>query len=173
MTVTPGPPRRSGERRPSPPRGGGAARPPIRGRAYTDRAPRSGGSRPGPPQGGGRVARPPVRGRARGNKNQSTPSRSSAPCWLARFRRGVGGRGCGPGLWMDVCACEGSSTHSSLLSTVSGTVGGVRNRSSPPADRARVGRRASENYESYKIYFLHVQMCALLTLHESCLHTFV
>ena len=51
--------------RPSPPRGGGAARPPVRGRAHTDRS--------------------------------SRPSRLPISCWLAGVRRGVGGRGCGPG----------------------------------------------------------------------------
>ena len=110
--------------------------------------------RPSTPR-GGRAARPPVRGRARGGKNKNTPSRPSASCWLAGLRRGVGGRGCGPGSW-SVCVCmsseaEGSLARSSLLSTVSGTVGGIRTRSASPADRARVGRRADENYKSCRV----------------------
>lgn len=51
--------------------------------------------RPSPPRGGG-AARPPVRGRAHTDQS-SRPSRLPISCWLAGVRRGVGGRGCGPG----------------------------------------------------------------------------
>ena len=51
--------------------------------------------RPSPPRGGG-AARPPVRGRTHPDQS-SRPSRLPISCWLAGVRRGVGGRGCGPG----------------------------------------------------------------------------
>ena len=51
--------------------------------------------RPSPPRGGG-AARPPIRGRAHTDQSKR-PSRLPISCWLAGVRRGVGGRGCGPG----------------------------------------------------------------------------
>ena len=108
------------EHNPSPPRGGGAAQPPIRGWAHTNtgaktspQPPTGGGGAarppirgrahnytganiaPAPPRGGG-AARPPIRGRAH-NEQSKRPSRLPVSCWLAGVRRGVGGRGCGPG----------------------------------------------------------------------------
>ena len=47
-----------------------------------------------------------------------------------------------------------SFAYPSLLSTVSGTVGGVRNRCPSPADRARVGRRAGKIYQSYMCIYM-------------------
>jgi hypothetical protein len=45
-----------------------------------------------------------------------------------------------------VSVSEGSLIHPSLLSTVSGTVGGFGNRCASPADVPRVGKRARKIY---------------------------
>ena len=76
-------------------------------------------------------------------------------CVHTRCERGVKGFDAGENLnakqnvsrtkCQSTMSVEGSSTHSSLPSTVSGTVGGFGNRCSPPAGVLRVGRRASEN----------------------------
>ena len=111
------------------------------------------------PPAGGRGSLAPHKGpgthRSNADRNPSGPSRPSAPYWLVGFRRGGGGRGCGPGSCVvRVCVSEGSFVYPSPLSTVSGTVGGVRNRCSPPADRARVDGRAYENLPELQFIWL-------------------
>ena len=98
------------------------------------------------PQRGGRGSSVPHKGPGAYRPNLNDPAGLPRPVGSQGFEGGLVGGDVARG--RVECTCEGSSAHSSLLSTVSGTVGGTRNRCSSPADRVRVGRRASENYES-------------------------